>query len=245
MRLWLLPLLVLAGCGGGGEPSAPAAVVPAQAARPVAQSDADIATLLYTDRQRTPAGFPLDTPPSGHGQVTTLHLAGCTDDWDEALEWSETAARDAAVYSDLVATITDPRYFEFGRTPRTPADDYVRMRVYRCAFFDPVAEVLNVRPLDEGTVGAFAAYQWQFTTYNNFGNVVLERATRTTTTAIEHTLDLATLTRAAVTGDCDRIDVIAWSWRVQLATGEVGIQTAPLFSFRARQSGGLIELCAS
>jgi hypothetical protein len=119
------------------------------------------------------------------------------------------------------------------------------MRVYRCAFFDPVAEVLNVRPLDEGTVGAFAAYQWQFTTYNNFGNVVLERATRTTTTAIEHTLDLATLTRAAVTGDCDRIDVIAWSWRVQLATGEVGIQTAPLFSFRARQSGGLIELCAS
>lgn len=119
------------------------------------------------------------------------------------------------------------------------------MRVYRCDFFDPVAGELNVRPLDEATVGAFAAYQWQFTTYNNFGNVVLERATRTTATTIEHTLDLATLTRASVAGDCDRIDVIAWSWRVQLATGAVEIQTAPLFGFRARQSGGLIEMCAS
>jgi hypothetical protein len=219
--------------------------VPAQPARPVVQSDAEIASLIYSDRQRTPADFPLDEPPAGYGQVTTLHLAGCTDDWNEALDWSETAANDAAVYSDLAATVTDTRYYEFGRVPRSPPNAYVRMRVYRCDFFDPVADTLNVRPLDAGLVGAFAAYQWQFTPYNNFGNVILERATRSTSAAIEHTLDLATLKRAAATGDCDRVEVIAWTWRVLLATGKVEIETAPLFDFRARQVGGASEVCTA
>ncbi len=245
MRPWFLPLLALTGCGGGGgESPAPAPGAPAQVVRPVVQTDAEIAALLYSDRQRTPADFPLDLPPSGHEQVTTLHLAGCTDDWDEALAWSETAANDAPVYSDLVATVTDPRYYEFGRAPRTPADDYVRMRVYRCAFFDPVAGTLNVRPLDAVTVGQFAAYQWQFTPYNNFGNVVLERATRTTSSAIEHTLDLATLTRATGAGACDRVEVIAWTWRVLLATGKVEVETAALLDFRARLTDGVAEVCA-
>ncbi|MGE0581424.1 MAG: hypothetical protein AB7P31_04730 [Steroidobacteraceae bacterium] len=245
MRPWFLPLLALTGCGGGGDSPAPPPSEPAQAARPVAQSDEEIAALLYSDRQRTPAGFPLDPSPAGHEQVTTMHLAGCTDDWNEALTWSETAANDAPVYSDLAATITDRRYYEFGRTPRTAADDYIRMRVYRCAFFDPVAGALNVRPLDAETVGEFAAYQWQFTSYNNFGNVVLERATRTTATAIEHTLDLATLARAAEAGACDRVDVIAWTWRVLIATGKVEVTTTPLFGFRARLAGGLAEVCGA
>lgn len=247
MRLWILALLALAGCGGGGggEPTAPGTGAPAQAARPVAQSDAEIASLLYSDRQRTPADFPLDTPPSGYGKVATSHLAGCTDDWNEALAWSETAAQDPATYSDLVETLTDPRYYEFGRVPRSPDNDYLRVRVYRCAYFDPVARQLNARPLDAATVGAFAAYQWQFTTYNNFGNVVLERATRTTATAIEHTLDLATLTRAAKAGDCDRIDVIAWTWRAALATGAVEIETELLFHFNARLRDGAGEVCGA
>jgi len=245
MRLWILLLLGLAGCGGGGDgPSTAPVGAPAQPARAVEQTDAKIAALLYSDRQRTPPGFPLDLPPAGYGQVTTLHLAGCTDDWDEALAWSETAAHDAADYSDLAATITDPRYYEFGRVPRSPPNAYVRMRVYRCSFFDPVASTLNARPLDAQLVAAFAAYQWQFTAYNNFGNVILGRATRSTAAVLEHTLDLAVLTRAAAVDDCDRVEVISWTWRVVLATGKVEVETAPLFGFRAREQGGAAEVCA-
>lgn len=245
MRLAFMTLLVLAGCGGGGESAdAPAAGVPAQPGRAVAQPDAEIAALVYSDRQRTPPGFVDDAPPSGYWQVATTHLAGCTDDWDEALAWSETAAQDAAVYSDLVATQTDPRYHEFGRVTRATPATYLRMRVYRCAYFDPVAGELNVRPLDAALVASFAEYQWLFTTYNNFGNVVLERATRATEAAIGHTLDIAVLERAADPGDCDRIDVIAWSWSVDPASGAVTVDTAPLFSLRARLVAGVSEVCA-
>jgi len=244
MRFWLLPLLALAGCGGGGgEPPAPAAGAPAQAQRPVVQSDLEIAALLYSDRERTPAGFPLELAPAGYDQVTTTHLAGCTDDWDEALSWAEVAAQDAPTYSDLVATVTDTRYFEFGRVLRAPTAGYVRMRVYRCAFFDPVAGTLNSRPLTAELVSAFAAYQWQFTPYNNFGNAVLGRSTQTTAGTIEHRLDLATLTRAVVAGGCDTIDVLAWVWRVTLATGKVVIETSPLFAFDARFTDGAAAIC--
>ncbi|MBV6416252.1 MAG: hypothetical protein CMLOHMNK_00783 [Steroidobacteraceae bacterium] len=245
MRPWVLSVCVLAGFGGGGgDSAAPGAGAPAQVTRPVTQSDAEIAALLYSDRQRTPDGFRLDAAPTGYEQVTTLHLAGCTDDWNEALEWSETAAEDAPSYANLVETRTDPRFFEFNRVTNSPVYTLVRMRVYRCAFFDPVADTLNARPLDAATVGAFAEYQWQFTPYNNFGNVVLERATRESAEAIEHTLDLATLTRAADGAGCDRVDVIAWRWRVRLPTGAVEIETEQLWQFGARFRDGASELCS-
>lgn len=245
MRPWVLSVCVLAGCGGGGESAAPGPGVPAQAARPVAQSDAEIAALLYSDRKRTPDGFMLDPAPAGYEQVTTRHLAGCTDDWNEALEWSETAAADAPEYANLVETRTDPRFYEFNRVLDSPVPTLVRTRVFRCGFFDPVAETLNTRPLDAPTVSAFAEYQWQYTPYNNFGNVVLERATREAATAIEHTLDLATLTRAQDPAECDRIDLVAWTWRVHLPSGAVEIATEPLWQFRARFRDGATEICGA
>lgn len=243
MRLVYLSLLALAGCGGGGGEGA-APDMPAQVGRPVAQSDHEIASMVYSGGKRTPEGFPTDEAPAGYWQVTTTHLAGCTDDWNEALAWSETAAQDATAYSDLVETRTDPRYYEFDRVTRSSPATYVRMRVYRCEFFDPVASELNVRPLEATTVAAFAEYQWLFTTYNNFGNVVLERLTRTTAGTIEHVLDLATLTRATAPATCDRVEVVAWVWRVNLATGAVDIRTEPLFGFGAREAAGVVETCA-
>ena len=72
---------------------------------------------------------------------------------------------------------------------------------------------------------------------------MLDRATRTTATAIEHTLDLATLARATNAAECDRVEVIAWTWRVALASGVVEIGTESLFAFRARFRDGATELC--
>ncbi len=219
MRFWWGIVLVLVGCGGGGESSVPAPGAPAQAARPVELSDLQVANLLYSDRQRTPEGFALDPVPSGYGQVTTYHLAACSDDWNTALAASEAAALAAPTYSDLVATTEEARYFEFGRVPRTVANDYVRMRVYRCAWYDPASVRLNTRPLDAATVAAFAEYQWQFTSYNNFGHAVLERGTRATATAVEHTLDMAVLVAGAGVAGCDRGPATATGCRARVLRG--------------------------
>ena len=89
-------------CGDGSAP-APAASAPP---RPVTQSDLQIAQSVYGTGPRTPAGFYSDPPPSGHDYVSTTHLKNadvdaavvapqplyelCTDDWSQALEWSET-----------------------------------------------------------------------------------------------------------------------------------------------------------
>ena len=243
MRLWWGLVLVLGGCGGGGESSVPAPGGPLQAARPVELSDLEVANLLYSDRQRTPAGFALDPVPTGYGQVATFHLAACTDEWNTALAAAEAVALAAPTYSDLVATTEDARYFEFGRVPRTGGNDYLRMRVYRCAWYDPAEARLNARPLDAATVAAFAEYQWQYTSYNNFGHVVLERATRATASAIEHTLDMAVLAGAQGGAGCDRIDVIALTYGVALTSGDVSLDRQRLYSFNATFRDGAAVLC--
>ena len=41
-------------------------------------------------------------------------------------------------YLDLAANDVTAGYFEFGRVPRGLAGQYVRQRVFRCAYLDPV-----------------------------------------------------------------------------------------------------------
>ena len=116
-------------------------------------------------------GFATDPAPPSYAQVTTYHLKSsqlalpaatthevCTDDWSTALAWSEEVAAQANPYLDLAANDATAGYFEFGRVPRGLTGQYVRQRVFRCAYLDrtgadlTAAEgffgVLNARPLD-------------------------------------------------------------------------------------------------
>ena len=127
----LAAAIALASCGGGGSDGAAQSSAPAAtAARPVSQSDLQIAQGVYGGSPRTPDGFYSESAPSGHDHVATSHLKNtdlnastpstpsyelCTNDWNEALAWSESSAQQTAQYADLVATNDDPRYFEFGR----------------------------------------------------------------------------------------------------------------------------------
>ena len=142
MHLWRIALLAatlaLSGCGGGSSDgsSSPAASA-AAAPRPVTQSDLDIARSIYGGAARTPANFYSDAAPSGQSYVSTTHLknsdvgasgAGqpqplyelCTNDWNEALAWSEEAAQRTSPYAGLVETNEGARYFESAaRVPAT------------------------------------------------------------------------------------------------------------------------------
>jgi hypothetical protein len=150
------------------------------------QADAQIAAVLYAGTPRTPAGFLADPAPPGYAQVTTYHVKTsqvavpsatthelCTDDWSMALAWSEEIAAQATPYLDLVGNDATPRYFEFGRVPRGTTGQYVRQRVYRCAYLDRTgvdlaaaegfAGVVNLRPLDAAALRELVEYLWRFT----------------------------------------------------------------------------------
>jgi hypothetical protein len=261
--------IALAGCGGGGggEPATPAPPATASS-RPVDESDQQIAQKLYAGTPRTPAGFYVDSTPSGQAHVSTAHLKNadiaavtiaqplyeiCTNDWNEALSWSETAAQNAPQYADLMETNDDARYFEFGRLRRGDPDFYVRARVFKCAYLDRGAADLrsiegpagrlNQRPLAAADLRTLSEYLWQFTTYNNFGHAVLKSTGTTSSSGLSHTLYIANLVRNGISTSCDRIDVVSWTHVADATSGDLQLQVRTLWSFGARESAGLAQPC--
>jgi hypothetical protein len=262
----LLAAIAASSCGGGGgEPAQPAT----SPARAVTQSDLQIAQSLYAGAPRTPAGFYAESAPTGLTHVATVHLKNtdlsasaasqpshelCTDDWNQALAWSETSAQQAADYANLVETNDEARYFEFGRTRTGDPQFYVRARVFKCAYLDrssadlrasagPAGQ-LNRRPLSASELQTLSEYLWQFTGYNNFGHVVLKSAADAAASGFSHTLHIASLTRGGVSSSCDRIDVIAWRHDLAAATGALERSATTLWSFGARENAGVAELCS-
>lgn len=229
-----------------------------------------IAQVLYAGAPRTPQGFHSEPPPAGYGQVATTHLKNadidaaavapqplyelCTDDWNQALAWSETFAQQGTQYADLVETGDEPRYFEFGRVRQSEPSVYRRSRVFKCAYLDRgsanlrgssgAAGQLNRRPLSATELGSLAEYLWQFTLYNNFGHAVLRSSGASSSSQLTHTLHLASLARGGVSSTCDRIDVIAWRHTLDAASGALRLDTEVLWSFGAREAAGVASLCS-
>jgi len=269
-RLAALAAIVLNACGGGGGDSSAPAPSASAPPRPVTQSDLQIAQSVYGISPRTPLGFYTDPPPSGHGYVSTMHLKNadvdaaavapqplyelCTDDWNQALSWSELGAQNSSQYSDLVETNDDARYFEFGRVRQGDPTFYVRARVFKCAYLDRAAAnlrtpagpagTLNRRPLTATELRGLSEYLWQFTKYNNVGYAVLESSGSATATALTHTLHMGVLARGGVSSSCDRVDVIAWRHTLDTASGTLQLQETTLWSFGARESAGVVSLCS-
>ena len=88
-----------------------------------------------------------------------------------------------------------------------------------------------------------AEYLWQFTLYNNYGNVVLKSSGAATSSGLQHTLVIASVVAANVPNDCDRIDVIGWTHSVDTQTGELSRSIDSLWDFGARRNNGIVELC--
>ncbi|HEU4604235.1 MAG TPA: hypothetical protein VFS24_19825 [Steroidobacteraceae bacterium] len=273
-----LMLALSTSCGGGGGGGTQSASTPSGVAipppsptpqRPVDQSDLDIAQATFGEKPRTPNGFYSDAKPSGYQYVSTMQLKNadidpsvtdsmplhelCTDDWNQALQWSETSAEQDPTYADLVDTSTDDRYFEFGRVRQGEPQFYLRERVFRCGYLNRdsanlrvaqgAAGQFNERPLTADELKNLSEYLWQFTEYNNFGHAVLKSAGTSSGAELDHTIYIANLTRAGVSASCDRIDVISWRHRLDAATGILQLEVQLLWSFGARQTSGVTELC--
>lgn len=273
---WLLVGIVaalwLSACGGGSSGSNTSAVASSSGSqasalsRPVSQSDYSIATLIYTDTQRTPVGFFTENAPIFSGYVATSHLKNtdlnadpstqyelCSDDFNQALQWSETANTNSGDGASLVGTDSTDRYFEFDRVRSGTPQGYLRARIYKCDYIDRsdvdlrlaqgMAGVLNTRPLDSNSLQAFVEYAWQFTRYNNFGNVVLSSIGTSNSLSLTHSLIIANLNAGNDANVCDTIDVVEWKHSLDMSSGALTLTVTPLWSFRAKQTLDAIALC--
>lgn len=253
-------------CGGGGSDAAVAA--PPGAAYGITLGNLDIATALYQDSQRTPPGFFADPAPAGVGIVATHHLrsaelalAGngnfevCTDDWNQALAWSEQAASQGGSYASLAGNSDTSRYFEFDRVPPGTPQQWLRQRIYLCSYLDRSdttadvysgpAGVLNAQPRSAAQVRELAEYLWQFTGWNNYGNAVLASLDETAAAGVGHTLVIASLSPSGSGNGCDRIDVLAWRHDLDSSSGALQRRLTLLWSFSARQDGAVAVDCAA
>ncbi|MFL6550320.1 MAG: hypothetical protein ACJ8OJ_16625 [Povalibacter sp.] len=258
----------MSSCGGGGGSNTGPTSAPSSVSndRPISQSNLEIAQTLYSGTPRTPTGFFKDEILADQIQ-TTVHLKNtdiddslaapmpqyelCTDDWNQALDWSESHAAQASQYADLVDTKTTADFFEFDRFRTGTPETYVRERVFKCTYVDrSTADLrspqgsaghLNRRPLTAAELQSLVEYLWQFTSYNNFGHAVLQSSA--SKDSLSHTLFIANLTRAGVSASCDRVEVIAWRHTAN-ANGELNLDIEALFSFGARESAGVTSLCS-
>jgi hypothetical protein len=259
LRLGIPGLLALLGACNGGE--ADSYSTPAQAPamhHGIALTNLQIADMLYPGTRRVPADFLNDTPPPDMGVVATYHLQNthltpsaerhelCTDDWNQAREWSNTASGSTEI---LVGESATERYFEFLRVRSgTPAVN-VRARVYRCAYLDRSAAnaateqgsagVLNQRPIDAAALRTLSEYLWTFTSYNNADQAVLASIGAPQDAGFGHEIVQAQLLRTS-SGSCDRILVSTWRHRVDSATGMLTREWEPLWEFGARQDAGRV-----
>ncbi len=260
--------LLLCGCGGS-EDNALTSVAPPTASATtgvVTQTNSQIASLIYSDSQRTPTGFYTESVPVFSGYVATSHLKTtdlnssavlryelCSDDFNQALQWSETANSVSGDNAALIGTEVTAQYFEFDRLRSSTPLGYLRQRIYKCGYLNRGtvdllassgnAGTLNTRPLDATTLKQVSEYLWQFTTYNNFGNVVLSSTGATGNNTLTHSVVIATLTRAANISSCDTIAISDWKHSVNTTTGELTLRVTPLFNFQARESGGAVSVC--
>jgi len=257
--------LLLCACGGGGEGTT-ASTPTASVSLGVTQTNAQIASLLYSDAQRTPAGFVVDSAPGFAGYVATshikttdinasavLHYELCSDDFNQALQWSDTATTVSGDNATLTGNDSTERYFEFDRLRAGTPQGYLRQRIYKCAYLNRNtvdlqagagnAGTLKARPMDAAMLKGLSEYLWQFTPYNNFGNVVLSSSGSASNDSLTHSLTIATLTRAGSVGSCDNVDVMTWKHTLDTNTGELTLSITPLFSFHAQENGGAVSLC--
>jgi hypothetical protein len=233
------------------------------AALSLSSADAAIAEQLYAGTPRTPAGFLSDAAPASFEQVTTFHVKSrqldptaptqyelCTDDWVQALGWSETLALAAPTYLDLVSNETTERYYELDRVPQGNPQRYERVRVFRCSYLDrsgvdldgvgDAAGTFNRRPLDAAALRDLAEYLWWFSEFNNADHAVLASASEAATNGLAHTLTLASLERGA---SCDRVVLRAWTHTVDDTTGALHASLAELREFGVRRDGAVVQAC--
>lgn len=255
----LIMVLTLTACGGG-------TTAPDFQTNAVRSSDYEIMEMVYMG-QRTPDGFYQESLPDTwytirHLKNTDL-LAGRTvsgtpiyelgtDDFTEALNWSEIVATQQAVYEQLVDITETDLYFQFTRfSPGTP--DYTHYsRVFKSSALDRIGYDLDNPGIYLGMITWQALrveqvkhvieYLWSFTFNNNYGIGVLESYAEETDNEFIHTMSEARLT-INYAGNCDTIQIFETQYTIQKTDGMIFQAEYLIREFYSERNGSDYLVC--
>lgn len=258
-------VIALASCGGEtGSDSAEQATQPVL--RPLPANETVIGK-VYDTAYSVPDGFYVDARADTPRSYTLYHVKDvsvsyelCSDDFDEAYEWESADNASRSVSGHYVGSAETADYFEFIRE-LSYADDVGNVegltspgfaRVFKCSRIDRngvdrnlrdgYAGRLNLRPLTADSVREFVEYMWQFTFFASMEKKVLQSFSTERDGTIDHTLVLA-LAYSQGYGQCDRIDVVDWTWRADKTSGEVRKSYDLLYSLNAQIVDGVPTEC--
>lgn len=252
-----LACTALVACGGGGG----APEVAAEPAPDLAR-DLELAELAYSPDRRTPDGFhaePVRYPDRSEfrfhvksddlGLVAPVAFEVCTDDFAEALQWSQAGADAREFDTMLTGNAETGWYFEFDRAVVDATPAVVINRVFKCAALDRAglapdgyAGQLTMRPLDADALRFVAEYFWYFSVYNNALHAVFESAP--VAGALVHDLRRVEVrTGSGAVAGCDRVEVWTWRWTADAATGALTSEQRFERAFDARRENGAVRLC--
>lgn len=258
--------LILTACSGGAGTSDTPAPISTQPLKTIPSNDAIIAT-VYDSGYSVPDNFFVDERANTsrsyslyHVKDTSVSYELCTNDYAEALAWEEADNEGRPVNGYFVGSYENDKYFEFIRELSYP-DDIGNTgndtspgfaRVFKCSSVDRngvdrnlrdgYGGTLNARPLTAEVVRDFAEYLWQFTFFETSQKKVLDSYSTERANSHDHTLLLGFVINQGF-DQCDRIEVVEWTFRADKSTGDVSRDFRFLFSLEAQLVDGIPEQC--
>lgn len=252
-------ILLLSSCGGGSGATGNSAEKSGQG-----QSEAMvIANALYFDK-RIPEGFYQEPSDSTVYRVTThvkntdlLPLANRTgqpvyelasDDFNEALTWSEQAAVLQPIYRQLVDNGETALYRQFTRVDPDSPDVVYLQRILRASVIDRNGVTdrykgrITSSTMNAEDIKRIIEYLWTFTVNNNFGTAVLSSDITETDTGFVHVMKQARLNMSN-NDSCDSIEVYRVTYTVSRSSGFINKDEALERIILAKRSGNILEIC--
>lgn len=259
--------IALASCGQTQNPSTSAKNT--ASTNDIANMEIAAMQALYSNT-RLPADFYRDDVPA-EGFYTISHVKNTdllaptarsgiavyelsTDDFTEALDWTETAASYQTGDRQLVDNSDTELFMQFSRADPAAPDLIQLSRVFKLSVLDRNGVDRNNDEAYQGRVtsaelGAqqlksMLEYLWLFSFSNNYGNAVLSSVISETNTEFLHTMLEAKLTLAG-TGDCDQVDIYETIYATDKASGMIWKSRQLMQSFFSRNDAGVYSVCES
>ena len=259
--LWAgLFALLLSACSSGSDSNSEES-----AAINSTTADMEIAAALYFD-QRTPDDFykedyqddkfylashvkNIDLLPIVDRQgVTVFELT--SDDFTEAMNWSEQSAVFQASYKQLVDNSETLLYRQFTRVdPAAPQFVYLN-RVLKASVLDrngvddDYKGRITLTNMTAADVKFIIEYLWTFTIDNNYGNAVLSSSLTETVDTFVYVMQQASLT-SSFDDSCDAIEVYDVRYTVPKASGFIWKDEVLEREISAKRSGDFLEICGA
>ncbi len=230
-------------------------------------SRSDIIAAIYDKDYTVPADFLVDERAGTVDSYSLYHVKDssvsyelCSSDFETARQLEQADNDSRAVNGHFVDSYENDLYYEFIRELSYPdgAGNVGGLttpgfaRIFKCDAVDRTGVDRNVRDGFAGRLNANAVtpaglgrlteYLWQFVFFEAAHSKVLATFSLENATAYEHTLMLAFAFRRA-TDQCDRIEVIDWTFTADKQTGELHKKFVLHSAFGARFVNGAPQLC--